>query len=218
MKMKITRKCTRVGVVAGFDMENRSRQPGDFGRSPSTQGSGMLVRIVQISGLMTLVLGCVEPSAHQESPQASAATVTVKATPPLLPISISDVLQLPDIAIDEADGIGPGLRYWHLITNRGFPYIYAEAYDEPFLTKLTVTVYASEPGTIGDHLKIIHDTFCRLRPDDPWFMTTWPESGANGFSLPASAVHDGLVLDISREEKWTTLTVTATAPNPEDDK
>ena len=175
----------------------------------------MLVRILQILFLVTLVSGCMGQSTHQESPQSAAP---VKNVPPLLPITIGDVLQLPDIGIDEADGIGPGFRYWHLITNRGFPYVYAEAYDEPFLTRLTVTVYASEPGTISDHLKIIHDTFCRLRPDAPWFKKNWPDSDASGFSLPASVVHGGLVLDISREAKWTTLTVTATAQNQENSK
>lgn len=175
----------------------------------------MLGRIVPIFCLVTLVAGCADPSTNQGPPQASTFDTPVKTIPPLLPISIGDVLQLPDIAIDEADGVGPGFRYWHLINNRGVSYVYAEAYDEPFLTKLTVTVYASEPGTVGDHLKVIHDTLCRLRPDDPWLKTTWPDSAASGFSLPASTVHDGLVLDISRDEKSTTLTVTATAPNDE---
>lgn len=178
----------------------------------------MLGRLVQICGLVTVVSGCADPSTHEESPQASTSNAPVKTIPPLLPITIGDVLQLPDIAIDEAHGIGPGLRYWHLITNRGFLYIYAEAYDEPFLSKLIVTVYASEPGTIGDHLKIIHDTFCRLRPDDLWLKTEWPDSDASGFSLPTSTVHGCLVLDISRKEESTTLTVTANAPNQENEK
>ena len=178
----------------------------------------MLVRILQILSLATLVWGCTEESTHQESPPASTVTAPVTTIPPLLPITIGDVLQLPDVAIDEADGVGPGFRYWHLITNRGFPYVYAEAYDEPFLTKLTITVYTSEPGTIGDQLKIIYDTFCRLRPDDPWFKTTWPDSGTSGFSIPASAVHDRMNLHVSREEKWTTLTVTATAQEQENSK
>ena len=175
----------------------------------------MSVRLLQTLCILTLVAGCTDQSAYRDSPQPSIPNHPAKAIPPLLPITIGDVLQLPDIAIDEADGVGPGFRYWGLITGKGFPYVYAEAYDEPFLTKLEVTVYTSEPGTISDHLKIIHDTFCRLRPDDPWFSTTWPDSGISGFSLPASTVHDRMSLDISREEKWTTLTVTATEQEQE---
>lgn len=175
----------------------------------------MLVHILQILCFVTLISGCADQPTRNESSQVSTASPHVETVPPLLPITIGDVLQLPDIAIDEADGVGPGFRYWGLITGKGFPYVYAEAYDEPFLTKLEVTVYTSEPGTISDHLKIIHDTFCRLRPDDPWFSTTWPDSGISGFSLPASTVHDRMSLDISREEKWTTLTVTATEQEQE---
>lgn len=178
----------------------------------------MLVRMVQLSCLMTLVLGCGDSSPQKEQPKASSTTAPTTSIPPLLPFTISDVLQLPDVMIDEAAGVGPGFRYWQLISKRGFPYIYAEAYDEPFLTKLTITVYTSEPGTIGDHLKTIHETFCRLRPDDPWLKTSWLESDASGFSLPTTAVHEGLVLEISREEKWTSLTVTAAAPASENEK
>lgn len=175
----------------------------------------MFVRTQQTLCLLILVAGCTETAPERTPPSPATVGQSLKPIPPLLPITISDVLQLPDIAIDEADGIGPGRRYWHLITGRGFPYVYAEAHDEPFLTKLEVAVYTSEPGTIGDHLKIIHDTFCRLRPDDPWIKATWPDSGASGFSLPASVDHDGMTLAISREEKSTKLTVTATEQGQE---
>ena len=178
----------------------------------------MLVRMVQLSCLLAVVWGCADSPAQKEPAEASSTAARTTSIPPLLPITISDVLQLPDVTIDEANGVGPGFRYWHLLTKRGFPYIYAEAYDEPFLTKLTVTVYASKPGTTGDHLKKLHETFSRLRPDDPWFKTSWPESDANGFSLPPSAVHEGLFLEISREEKWTSLTVTAAAPTSVNEK
>lgn len=178
----------------------------------------MLVCILEILCLVILISGCADQPARNESPQVPTAGSPVETIPPLLPMTIGDVLQLPNISIDEASGIGPGFRYWSLTTNHGFPYVYAEAYDEPFLTKLEVTVYTSEPGTISDHLGIIHETLCRLRPDDPWFKTTWPDSGASGFSLPASVIHDGMVLEVSRKEKWATLAVTATAEDPENSK
>ena len=170
----------------------------------------MSVRISKILCLLTLLAGCGDEAANRDSPQPPISKHPVEVIPPLLPITISDVLQLPDIAVYEARGIGPGLRFWHLNTRNGTPFVYAEAYDEPFLTKLEISVDTSEAGTIVDHLKMIHETFSRLRPEDRWFMTTWPESDAGVFSLPASAAHDGVTLDVSREEKWTKLTVTAT--------
>ena len=177
---------------------------------PSVKGLDMSARNLKILCILISVSGCTEQPAHDDPPQPSRRNKLVKAVPAPLPATISDVLRLPDISIDEADGIGPGLRYWHLMTGKGSPYVYAEAYDTQFLSKLTVTVHCSEPGTINDHLKIIHDVFCRLRPDDPWIRSRWPDSGPLGFSLPDSIVHDGMRLDISRETKSTTLTVTAT--------
>lgn len=211
--MGLTSRSTRAADRAGFEIKGCWSPPGYLGRSCSIQGSGVLRRILPICCLVALVVGCGDPSANQIAKLPAKVDAPVKTIPPLLPISIGDVLQLPDIAIDEADGVGPGFRYWHLITRRGSMYVYAEAYDEPFLTKLTVTVEASQPGTFEDHLKVIHETVCRLRPDDPWLKESWPESGASGFSLPASTVHDGLVLDVSRDEKSTELTVTAIDPN-----
>lgn len=98
------------------------------------QGSDLFVRLLQTLWILTLVAGCTNQSAQRDPPQPSIPNHPAKAIPPLLPITIGDVLQLPDIAIDEANGVGPGFRYWGLTTGNGFPYVYAEAYDEPFLT------------------------------------------------------------------------------------
>jgi len=95
----------------------------------------------------------------------------------------------------------------------GIRELYVDTYDGSNLNTLTVTVMTGETTRQGDDLKKIHELLCQIRPEDDRIRTHWPDSTAEGFSLPASTVHDGMLLNITREVDRTVLTVTGAEEN-----
>ena len=172
---------------------------------------------------LTMIFACVgcsdDSPAIALQPVSSSAAEAPKphsgSALPTLPITISDILALPNISMDEPHGIGPGFREWGLTTDGDFPYIHAEAYDKPGLTRLSISVYTDAKGSISDHTSLIHTTFCQLFPDDTWLRDGWPHEGVDGHSFPRSIVHDKMKLSWNFDKRWTVLEITGTQTKPE---
>lgn len=180
---------------------------------PPIRESHRFVRGTLFAVFFCLAGGCVDRTPSAPPTKATRKRSIPKPTRPPLPITLHEILNLSGIQIEESSPYGPGFRYWHFTTNLGIRELYVDTYDGSNLNTLTVTVMTGETTRQGDDLKKIHELLCQIRPEDDRIRTHWPDSTAEGFSLPASTVHDGMLLNITREVDRTVLTVTGAEEN-----
>ncbi|HUQ68552.1 MAG TPA: hypothetical protein VM165_03455, partial [Planctomycetaceae bacterium] len=87
-------------------------------------------------------------------------------------MTISDVLQVQDVAIGEAHGIPGGRKMWWLPVAHGTAYIDVEATEDNQLLLVSISTGPSSAELDGD-LAVIRSIVVQIVPQDGWFAGDW---------------------------------------------
>lgn len=155
-----------------------------------------------VVGLLLIGLAAIVIRVRQPEPQVgvtssiseSPASLRVGAAPPppVMPLTITHLLQVPGVAIHEAHG-----GFWSLSAADGTVMVDVHSHNRQ-LTRVHFSVWHPVPGEhLATDAQTIKTLLCQIIPNDPWFAGEWFETTSAELTLPATVSHEDYTLTLN---------------------